>query len=195
MNPKYLGDYMQYNPYDINYATSQQDANNAATRNALMQSTAPIRNASLLANDFNNNATRGATRRQALEYNDALRKAVTEFNRGTNQFNTQMYMDAASKNQAARQAYYQDRLRQAQFNSQLDFQHKMMRDQAIGQGITGIADYLNDMAREGIQGEWARGVIDSGATGVLNDPMKRAYTYLPGSSKQKTKNKNNKGRG
>ena len=97
MNPKYIGDYMQYNPYDINYATSQQDANNAATRDALMQSTAPIRNASLLANDFNNNATRGATRRQALEYNDSLRKAVADFNRGTNQFNAQMYTNAAAR--------------------------------------------------------------------------------------------------
>ena len=59
-----------------------------------------------------------------------------------------MYVDAATKNQAAKQAYFQDKLRQAQFNSQLDFQHKMMKDQAIGQGLTSIADYLNDMAKE-----------------------------------------------
>jgi len=195
INPKYIGDYMQYTPYDINYATSQQDANSAATRNALMQSSAPIRNASLLANDFNSNATRGATRRQALEYNDSLRKAVADFNRGTNQFNAQMYVDAATKNQAAKQAYFQNRLQQAQFNSQMDFRHKMMRDQAIGQGLTAIGNYLNDIGREGIQGEWARGVIDSGAMGTLNDPMRTAYTYLPSTSKRKTKNKNNGGRG
>lgn len=173
MNPKYLGDYMQYNPYDINYATSQQDANNAATRNALMQSTAPIRNASLLANDFNNNATRGATRRQALEYNDSLRKAIADFNRGTNQFNAQMYVDAAARNQAAKQAYFQDRLRQAQFNSQLDFQHKMMRDQAIGQGITGIADYLNDVGREGEARSQVGAVVQSGVP--LSAPMSDYY--------------------
>ena len=184
INPKYLGDYMEYRPYDINYATSQQDANSAATRNALMQSSAPIRNASLLANDFNNNATRGTTRRQALEYNDSLRKAVADFNRGTNQFNAQMYVDAATKNQAARQAYYQDRLRQAQFNSQLDFQHKMMRDQAIGQGLTAIGDYLNDMGKENIARAGA-GVYAS--TMPTKNTEAEEYTKLISPRKTKTR--------
>ena len=178
INPKYIGDYLIANPFDINYETSQQDANTAALRNALMQSVSPIRNASLLSADFNANATRGAARRQALEYNDAMRKAVTEFNRGTNQFNAQMYVDAATKNQAAKQAYFQDKLRQAQFNSQLDFQHKMMKDQAIGQGITGIADYLNDMGREDIQSGWVDALAKSGVFGSLNEPMTDILTRL-----------------
>lgn len=173
MNPKYIGDYMQYNPYDINYATSQQDANSAATRNALMQSAAPIRNASLLANDFNNNATRGATRRQALEYNDSLRKAVTDFNRGTNQFNAQMYTNAAARNQAAKQAYFQDKLRQAQFNSQLDFQHKMMKDQAIGQGLTSIGDWFDAVRRENTAREGAE-VFAS----IMGTPNEEAKDYI-----------------
>lgn len=173
INPKYIGDYLIANPFDINYATSQQDANTAALRNALMQSSAPIRNGSLLAADFNANATRGATRRQALEYNDAMKKAVTEFNRGTNQFNTQMYMDAASKNQAARQAYYQDRLRQAQFNSQLDFQHKMMRDQAIGQGLTAIGDWFDAVRRENTAREGAE-VFAS----IMGTPNEEAKDYI-----------------
>jgi len=150
ISPRYLGDYMTFTPYDINYATSQQDANSAASLNALRQTVAPLRNAAILANDFNSNATRGATRRQALEYNDQFRKAVTEFNRGTNQFNVQMYMDAAARNQAARQAYYESRLKQGQFNSQLDFQHKMMKDQAIGQGLTAIGDWFDALRREGV---------------------------------------------
>lgn len=97
-------------------------------------------------------------------------------------------MDAASKNQAARQAYYQDRLRQAQFNSQLDFQHKMMRDQAIGQGITGIADYLNDMGREDIQSGWVDALAKSGVFGSLNEPMTDILTRLT-SSVGHTKNR------
>ena len=177
INPKYIGDYLIANPFDINYETSQQDANTAALRNALMQSTAPIRNGSLLAADFNANATRGAARRQALEYNDAMKKAVTEFNRGTNQFNAQMYVDAATKNQAAKQAYFQDKLRQAQFNSQLDFQHKMMRDQAIGQGLTSIADYLNAMAKQRDYTKMIQAEIDSGARDA-NAPMKDLLAYF-----------------
>ena len=184
INPKYIGDYIEYRPYDINYATSQQDANSAATRNALMQSSAPIRNGSLLAADFNANATRGTTRRQALEYNDALRKAVADFNRGTNQFNAQMYVDAAIKNQAAKQAYFQDRLRQAQFNSQLDFQHKMMRDQAIGQGLTAIGDYLNDMGKENIA---RAGTEVYASTMPTKNTQAEEYTKLVSPRKTKTR--------
>ena len=170
----HIGDYLEYTPYDINYATSQQDANSAATRNAIMQSALPGRDNLLLANDFNNNATRGATRRQALEYNDNARKVVTDFNRGTNQFNAQMDLNAAARNQQARQQYYEDRMRQAQLNTAYDFQHKQARDQAIGQGIASIADYLNDMGREDIAENQVDAVVKSGVP--LNESMTNLYT-------------------
>lgn len=184
VNPKYIGDYTEYTPYDINYATSQQDANSAATMNALMQSIAPIRNASLLANDFNANATRGATRRQALEYNDSLRKAVADFNRNTNEFNAQMYVDAAARNQAAKQAYFENRMRQAQFNAQMDFQHKMAKDQAIGQGITSIADYLNNVGKEDV----ARAGVDVyQSTMPTGNAATQEYTRLAGRRNSKSR--------
>lgn len=190
MNPKYIGDYLQYRPEDINYTTSQLDANNAALRNSLMQSVAPSRAGSLLAADFNANTARGTARRQALEYNDALRKAVGEFNRGTNQFNAQMYVDAATKNQAAKQAYFQDRLRQAQFNSQLDFQHKMMRDQAIGQGLTAIGDYLNDIGREDVA---RAGAEVYASTMPTKNKKAEEYTGLVSRRRPKKTTKSNKG--
>ena len=170
----HIGDYLEYTPYDINYATSQQDANSAATRNAIMQSALPGRDNLLLANDFNNNATRGATRRQALEYNDNARKTVADFNRGTNQFNAQMDLNAAARNQQARQQYYEDRMRQAQLNTAYDLQHKQARDQAIGQGIASIADYLNDMGREDIAENQVDAVVKSGVP--LNESMTNLYT-------------------
>lgn len=152
----HIGDYLEYTPYDINYATSQQDANSAATRNAIMQSALPGRDNLLLANDFNNNATRGATRRQALEYNDNARRVVADFNRGTNQFNAQMDLQTAARNQDNRRAYDEMGMRGGMFNSQIDMQDKMYRDQAIGSGIRAIADWYDairrdDMARRGAE--------------------------------------------
>lgn len=167
----FIGDYMRYNPMDINFASNQQAAQNAATRNALMQSASPSRNAALLAADYSGNLQQGNLYRQGLEYNDALKKAVTEFNRGTNQFNVQMALDASARNQAARQAWYEDRLRQAQGNISNKIQHKIMKDQAIGQGITAIADYLRDMDKEDTQGSWIDALTDSGVFGTLNAPM------------------------
>ena len=139
-----------------------------------MQSALPGRDNLLLANDFNNNATRGATRRQALEYNDNARKTVADFNRGTNQFNAQMDLNAAARNQQARQQYYEDRMRQAQLNTAYDFQHKQARDQAIGSNITSIADYLNDMGREDIAENQVDAVVKSGVP--LNESMTNLYT-------------------
>ena len=81
-----------------------------------------------------------------------------------------MYVDAAARNQAAKQAYFQDRLRQAQFNSQLDFQHKMMRDQAIGQGLTSIGDWFDAVRRENTAKEGAE--VFASTMGTPNEEAK-----------------------
>jgi hypothetical protein len=88
-------------------------------------------------------------------------------------FNAQQGLEAASRNQAAWEQYQQNLLRQAQFNSQMDFQHKMMRDQAIGQGLTAIGDYLNDIGREGEARSQVGAVVQSGVP--LSAPMSDYY--------------------
>ena len=185
----FLGDYMRYNPMDINFASNQQASQNAATRNTLMQSASPSRNAALLAADYSGNLQQGNLYRQGLEYNDQLRRAVADFNRGTNQFNVQMALDASARNQAARQAYYESLLDQSAFNISNSIKHKMAKDQAIGQGITSVADYIRDMEKEDIQGSWVNALADSGVFGALNKPM---TSIRPSSRKGSSKSKPSK---
>ncbi len=107
-----LGNYIQYRPMDITYGLNQLAAQSRATDRAI-QNTAGTRGAAtnaMIANGYNNQLAQGNLYRQALEYNDALQKQVEEFNRGTDQFNAQMGLEAALANARYRQAGLQARL-------------------------------------------------------------------------------------
>jgi hypothetical protein len=104
---KPIGNYLRYNPMDIWFEQNRMDANARATDRAIMNSTSPSRMAGLLASGYNSQIADGNLYRQALEYNDAKRERVADFNRRTNMFNSQMGLEAAMANarynQVARQ--------------------------------------------------------------------------------------------
>lgn len=93
VSPTYLGDYLTYNPFDINYQANKLNAQAAANRRAINNTNYGNRsmaNAALLAADLNAQTALGDAYRQAAEYNQGLRERVAAFNRGTNQFNSQI---------------------------------------------------------------------------------------------------------
>ena len=96
-----IGNYLQYKPFDRNFYLNKLNAQAGATRRAIMNTTSPSRNAALLAVDYNAQGRLGDLARQAEEYNLAQRQAVETFNRGTNQFNSEMGLKAAMANQEA----------------------------------------------------------------------------------------------
>ena len=96
-----IGNYLQYKPFDRNFYLNKLNAQAGATRRAIMNTTSPSRNAALLAADYNAQGRLGDLARQAEEYNLAQRQAVETFNRGTNQFNSEMGLKAAMANQEA----------------------------------------------------------------------------------------------
>lgn len=103
-----LSDYIEYNPYDISFGLNKLSASQAASRRALANTTnnpAALRSA-ILASDYNYGNQIGEELRRAQEYNDANRRMVADFNRGTNQFNAQAINDANQFNalQAANKA-------------------------------------------------------------------------------------------
>ena len=96
-----IGNYLQYRPFDRNFYLNKLNAQAGATRRAIMNTTSPSRNAALLAADYNAQGRLGDLARQAEEYNLAQRQAIETFNRGTNQFNSEMGLKAAMANQEA----------------------------------------------------------------------------------------------
>lgn len=139
-----LGDYLTYTPFDTRYALNKQQAQAAAQRRALMQSSSPSRNAAILASDYNTIGAIGDLYRQAQEYNVAQRQRVGEFNRGTNQINAQMAMQAASENARNNMNYQMALLRQAQMNE--DSSNTMMGARAANVGA--LASSIANIGRE-----------------------------------------------
>ena len=91
-----LGEYLKYEPRDIDYLANKINAQSGATRRSILNSNTNrgMANASLLANDFNTILGLGEAYRQGLEYNQGLKERVATFNRATNQYNSQMGLQA-----------------------------------------------------------------------------------------------------
>lgn len=86
-----LGEYLKYEPRDINYLANKINAQSGATRRSILNSNTNrgMANASLIASDFNTILGLGEAYRQGLEYNQGLKERVASFNRATNQYNSQ----------------------------------------------------------------------------------------------------------
>jgi hypothetical protein len=145
-----IGNYMRYNPMDITYGLNQLAAQSRATDRGI-QNTAGTRGAAMagmLANSYNSQLAQGNMYRQALEYNDALQRQVEDFNRGTDQFNAQMGLEAAVAN-----ARYQQVARNARLSGLA--QAAAMRDaidQRVGAArsanLTNLFNSLGNIGRE-----------------------------------------------
>ena len=98
LSPKYIGDYMQYHPFDRQYAANQLRAQTAATMRNNVNMSAGNRGyvtAANLAANMQAQLADANMQRQADEANLNQRYTVTNFNRGTNQFNAQTYNNMA----------------------------------------------------------------------------------------------------
>lgn len=100
-----IGNYLTYRPTDLSYQANRMAAQAGATRRNIMNTSGGNRaNAigSLLAADYNSQIAMGEAIRQAEATNFARRAQVEEFNRATNQYNSEAALKAAIANQQAR---------------------------------------------------------------------------------------------
>jgi hypothetical protein len=101
VTPQLLGDYMRYTPMDRDYYTNKLSANAAASRSAIANMSGGNRAAlmsGILGSDYSYNRNLGELARHAEEYNLAQRQMVSDFNRGTNQFNAGQLSNAQLQN-------------------------------------------------------------------------------------------------
>ena len=104
-----IGNYLTYRPFDRDYYINKLNADTAAGRRAIANTSGGNRAAAMagiLSSDYNYGNQLGALARQAEEYNLAQRQAVEQFNRGTNITNAEMAMkaDLANAEQAMQRA-------------------------------------------------------------------------------------------
>lgn len=127
-----LGDYIAPEYFDTRYAANQAAQQAAATRNALMQSSAPNRYANLLAADYNAQIANGQLLRDAAMQDYDMMAKRKAFNRGTNQYNSETGLKTAIANQDARLKYAHAALQQARVNDEAATLASAARAQNLG---------------------------------------------------------------
>lgn len=151
-----IGNYLTYRPLDRNYYINKLNAQAGATRRAIVNQSGGNRAtalAGLLAADYNAQNTLGNLARQAEEYNFNQRKEVEAFNRGTNQFNSEMGLKAAIANKENDKLRLQARIQQAQLRDQADARSSAGR----AANLTNLFDSLGEIGRE----EFSRNMIQT----------------------------------
>lgn len=171
-----IGNYLQYRPFDRNFYLSKLNAQADATRRAIMNTTSPSRNATLLAADYNAQGRLGDLARQAEEYNLAQRQAIETFNRGTNQANAEMGFKAAMVNQEAALESRSSRLSGIAHAMAVRDAVDARRDASMSANLTNFFNSLGDIGRE----EYSRNMIMSSPALYYSIDSKGNVTYKNG---------------
>lgn len=140
--------YMTYNPVDVNRYTNQYNAQTAAQRNAIMNTSNPNRNAALASAIYNANIGYGDLV-QAIEAQNAKEKqAVQQFNAGIDQQNIANQLQADNINQNYEQMRINGIMQELAMRDAI----QTARANAIQSNLKGLTDnmynvYVDDQAR------------------------------------------------
>ena len=173
-----LGDYLTYNPFDRNYYINKLNAESGATRRAIVNQSAGNRAtalAGLLATDYNTQGKLGDLARQAEEYNLAQREKVAAFNRGTNQFNSEMGLKAAMANQGALASLRDYRLKGTLAAAQMRENTKRLADTNRSANLTNFVQGLGDIGSENVGWNQLQWAIEHGVFGPIQDKISKGY--------------------
>ena len=149
--PSPIGDYMTYRPLDRNYYLNTLNANNAATRRALINNSGgnwAAANAGILGADYNYGDSFGKLVRQGEEYNRGLEDTVYKFNQATNLANQNNAMEAQKINAETsmnNRRYMADAYSTA---ARLNYEDALARDNAISGNFTNLFENLGNIGRE-----------------------------------------------
>ena len=170
---KPIGDFVQYHPFDRQYAANQQRARTEAQiRNNwnISGGNRGYAGAMNLATNMQGQLADAEMQRQADAANLQQQMQVATFNRGTNQYNA----DAFNRLQLAMPSYYQLGLQSRMGRAQ---QHYMIDKDFGASKSANLNTFLRNMyarRREAEDAARVKWLADSGAFGELNDP---GYPY------------------
>lgn len=169
-NAKYIGDYKEYNPEDFTFDDNALRSSQASVNRAFGNLFAPVatKEAGMLANTANHLAARADALHKGRMYNDSNLMQSKEFNRGTNQFNAQVFNQLgqfnASQINNAQRALASQRMSAAQ--------QKMAADREWNAGIyrnIGSAfDAFGALGQEAKQRNMVASMAGAGLFGTIN---------------------------
>ena len=166
-----LGNYLKYQPFDTDYLLNRMDADAAASRRAIANQSAGNTGAAiagLLASDYNTIGRLGEAKIAADKENFARRAQVEEFNRATNQYNSQGALQADIANQGAYANAIGRRLTGLTTAAQM---RQGIKDAAEANRAANISEFLSalgDIGYENKSMNIIRRLAESGALGGLS---------------------------
>ena len=177
---QFIGNRLTYRPMDIWYEQNRMDANSRATDRAILNNASPMgtKMAGLLANGYNSQIADGELYRKALEYNDAQRQRVAEFNRGTDMYNAN-----AANQVSATNAQIANNNRQLRAQMKMDAaRQRMAADAAWNQGIygnvNGLFAGLGAWGKENVQHNMIADMAADGLFGTMSDKQNIGKSYI-----------------
>lgn len=142
---------LTYKPLDTNYELNKLDANQAAQRRALINTSGGNRAtaaANLISANANYGNQMGDLHRQAELYNQQQRQQVEGFNRGTNQFNAEAQMRADLANAQQAQQMNELRLRQKSAQAQMYDTANMRSSMGRAANLTNLFENIGGIGQE-----------------------------------------------
>ena len=177
---QFIGNRLKYRPMDIWYEQNRMDANSRATDRAILNNASPMgtKMAGLLANGYNSQIADGELYRKALEYNDAQRQRVAEFNRGTDMYNAN-----AANQVSATNAQIANNNRKLRAQMKMDAaRQRMAADAAWNQGIygnvNGLFAGLGAWGKENAQHNMIADMAADGLFGTMSDKQNIGKSYI-----------------
>lgn len=148
---KPIGDYLTYNPFDIEYHADQLRAVSGATRRNIMNTSSGNRATAMsgiLASDNNTMNQMGDLYRKAAEYNLEQKHKVADFNRATNITNSEGFLKSDMANQSAAAQAKALGLEGLMRGYTMKEQANLMSDQAKAANISGLLTSLGNIGYE-----------------------------------------------
>ena len=177
---QFIGNRLKYRPMDIWYEQNRMDANSRATDRAILNNASPMgtKMAGLLANGYNSQIADGELYRKALEYNDAQKQRVEEFNRGTDMYNAN-----AANQVSVTNAQIANNNRQLRAQMKMDAaRQRMAADAAWNQGIygnvNGLFAGLGAWGKENAQHNMIADMAADGLFGTMSDKQNIGKSYI-----------------
>ena len=160
-----IGNYMTYNPFDLEFAAKQANAESAAARRAIMNTSGGNRAqamAGILA--ANNNALNqlGTLRRGAAEDNLKQKQMVADFNRATNMFNSEGFFKADATNQQAMAQANGIMYNGAIAAEEARQRAKLARENAIQSNLSNMFASMGNIGQERVARQQMKWLFDNG---------------------------------
>lgn len=170
-----IGNYLTYKPFDRDYYINKLNAQAGASRRLLSNSgmSPGARAAAILAADNNYLNQLGSLARQAEEYNLAQRQQVENFNRATNQYNSEAALKADIANAGNRLKTSNLILESTIAGAKMRQAAKDASDAAKSANLTNLLDSLGNIGRE----EFARNMITGNPANYYSIDSKGNITY------------------